>query len=92
MLAASMNRRADLWDSDGFSAQAQIERRSDKQLEGGNAVALNHFIRSFSLFLGITPPRPGEERRAAVILVVLLISVILFSVGLFWGMSRLILR
>ena len=55
-------------------------------------MALNHFIRSFSLFLGITPPRPGEERRAAVILVVLLISVILFSVGLFWGMSRLILR
>jgi len=55
-------------------------------------MALNQFIRSFSLFLGVTPPRPGEERRAVVILVVALISVIVFSVGLFWGMSRLILR
>jgi hypothetical protein len=55
-------------------------------------MALNQFIRSCSLFLGVTPPRPGEERRAFVILVVVLISVIVFSVGIFWGMSRLLLR
>ena len=61
-------------------------------LKETNAMALNQFIRSFSLFLGVTPPRPGEERRAVVILIVVLISVIVFSVGLFLGMSRLILR
>jgi hypothetical protein len=53
---------------------------------------LNQFIRSFSLFLGVTPPRPGEERRAVVILVAVLILVIVFSVGLFFAMSRRILR
>ena len=50
--------------------------------------SLDQFIRSFTLFLGITPPKPGQERRVAVILAVSLGAVILLTIGLILGMAR----
>jgi len=49
---------------------------------------LDQFIRSFTLFLGITPPKPGQERRVAIILAVTITAVIFLMLGLVLGMVR----
>jgi hypothetical protein len=49
---------------------------------------LDQFIRSFTLFLGITPPKPGQERRVAIILAVTITAVIFLTLGLVLGMVR----
>jgi hypothetical protein len=49
----------------------------------------DQFIRSFTLSLGITPPKPGQERRVAIVLAVTIFAVILLTVGLVLGLARL---
>jgi hypothetical protein len=53
---------------------------------------LNRFIQSFTLCLGITPPKPGQERRVAVILALTAGAVIILTVGLLLGMVRYMYR
>jgi len=54
--------------------------------------ALDRFVRSFTLFLGITPPKPGQERRVALILLAALTATILGSIALVIAMSKMMLR
>jgi len=48
----------------------------------------NRFIRSFTLILGVTPPKPGQERRVAIILGVTLVVVTALTVALVLGLAR----
>jgi hypothetical protein len=51
--------------------------------------SFDRFVRQFTLLLGITPPKPGHERRTALILLATLAAIILGSVALLIGMSRI---
>jgi hypothetical protein len=53
---------------------------------------INRFIRSFILILGVTPPKPGQERRVAVILGVTLVIVTAITVALVLGLARVMYR
>ena len=54
--------------------------------------SLDQFVRSFTLFLGVTPPKPGQERRIALLILGTLVGLVAGSVALVLGMLRIMAR
>jgi hypothetical protein len=53
---------------------------------------LNEFAREFSLFIGITPPKPEQERLVGVLIIAILLATVAGSVVLLLVMARVVLR
>ena len=53
---------------------------------------LNQFARDFSLFVGITPPKPEQERLVGMLILLTLFGITAGSVALLLVMTRIVLR
>lgn len=53
---------------------------------------LNQFAREFSLFVGITPPKPEQERLFGILILLILLAITVGSVVLLLFMTRIVLR
>lgn len=53
---------------------------------------LSHFARDFSLFVGITPPKPEQERLVGILIFLILFAITAGSVVLLLVMTRIVLR
>jgi len=53
---------------------------------------LNQFAREFSLFVGITPPKPEQESLVGILILLILFAITVGSVVLLLVMTRIVLR
>ena len=54
--------------------------------------SIEEFVHALTLFIGITPPKPGQERKVGIAILITLFATAAGTVALVLFMARLMLR